>query len=77
MWSPNHVKHQPTRRRRRPPIWGMPAIAAYIGRTTRGAYYLAESGNLPGCRKLGGCWCMCPDTFDAAFAEAHAESEVA
>ena len=36
-------------------VWGAAAIAKVIGRSGRQAFYLLESGALPG-RKLGGRW---------------------
>jgi hypothetical protein len=41
------------------PIWGAPAIAAIVNRSTSQAYYLLEKGLLPG-RKIGKLWTSTP-----------------
>lgn len=48
-------------------VWGASAIAAAINRTPRQAYYLLESGSLPGAKKLAGRWCFSPNAFRQAL----------
>jgi hypothetical protein len=47
------------------PVWGAPAIAAIINRSTSQAYYLLERGLLPG-RKIGKIWTSTPRELRAA-----------
>jgi hypothetical protein len=48
-------------------LWGVPAIAAAIGRTARATYHMLESGHLPGAKKVGGRWCVSRRSLVALF----------
>jgi hypothetical protein len=39
-------------------IWGAAAIAKAINRSTKATFYLLESKEIPGARKVGGRWCI-------------------
>ncbi|MER9711076.1 MULTISPECIES: DNA-binding protein [unclassified Mesorhizobium] len=39
-------------------IWGAKAIADLLNCDERKAFYLLESGSIPGARKLAGRWCV-------------------
>jgi hypothetical protein len=41
------------------PVWGVPAIAEIINRSTTKTYYLLEKGYVPG-RKIGKLWTSTP-----------------
>jgi hypothetical protein len=43
-------------------LWGAPAIAAAIGKSTRATYHLLEHGRLPA-KKIGGQWVMSRAAF--------------
>jgi hypothetical protein len=53
-------------------IWGAEEIGRVIGRTTRQAFHLLESGQLQGAKKIGGRWAITyrklMDNFDAGHA---------
>jgi hypothetical protein len=49
--------------------WGVPAIAATIGRPEKAVYHMLAKRSLPGARKVGGRWCFDPTVFFAGFAE--------
>lgn len=58
-------------------IWGVDAIAAALGRTTRQTYHLLESGHLAAAKKIGGKWCVTRRSLVALFEHAPERETVA
>lgn len=44
-------------------VWGMGNIAREIGTTERKAFHMAETGRLPGAKKIAGRWAFLPEKF--------------
>jgi hypothetical protein len=53
------------------PIWGVPAIAAAIGRPVQGTYYLVRCGEIPATR-IGGQWVTTQRRLNECFNGAEA-----
>jgi hypothetical protein len=48
-------------------IWGAEEIGRAIGRTTRQAFHLLETGQLRGAKKIGGRWVITTSALRANF----------
>jgi hypothetical protein len=48
-------------------VWGAANIAPHIGKTTKGAFSVLESGRVPGAKKIAGRWALNLRVFHASF----------